>query len=167
MAAIKMIVVGLTVDPSSNSPIVVLKDIEGRYTLPIWIGILEASSIATQLEEVELSRPMTHDLFVNVLAENGTTLQKIVVNDLRENTYYARIHFIGGDGHEFDIDARPSDSIAMALRTGADVFVEEDVLERAQVLDQKAVEQAEKNMEEKWKKILESLDPEDLGKYRM
>ncbi|MDP8225510.1 MAG: bifunctional nuclease family protein [Candidatus Lernaella stagnicola] len=167
MAAIKMSVVGLTVDPSSNSPIVVLRDEEGRFTLPIWIGILEASSIATQLEKIELSRPMTHDLFVSVLENAGMRLSRVLVNDLRENTYFARIFFQDDEGNEFDVDARPSDSIAMALRVEAEIFVEEGVLERAEALDKKALEHAEKSMDDKWKEILESLDPDDLGKYRM
>ncbi len=167
MAPIKMVVAGLTVDPTSNSPIVVLKDDEGKYTLPIWIGILEASSIATQLESMELSRPMTHDLFISVLENIGARIAKIVISEIRDNTYFARIHFIDREGNEFDIDARPSDSIAMALRVQADIFVEEVVLERTEALDKRALQNAEKEMEDKWKDILENLDPDDLGKYRM
>jgi uncharacterized protein len=167
MIPIKMTVAGLTVDPGNKSPIVVLKDSDGKYMLPIWIGILEASSIAAQLEKIELSRPMTHDLFASVLNETGLTLARIVVNDLRDNTYFARLFFVDESGKEFDLDARPSDSIAMALRVDAEIFVAQDVLDRADLLDRRAMEQAEENMEEKWKEILEGLDPEDLGKYRM
>jgi bifunctional DNase/RNase len=164
---VRMNVVGITVDPNSNSPIVVLKESEGERLLPIWIGILEASSIATQLEKVELSRPMTHDLFMIVLQTLHTKIERIVVNDLEDNTYYARIFLRNRSGKEFNLDARPSDSIALALRAGADIWVDEQVLDKAKELDQASLAQMKKTMDEKWKEILENVDPDELGKYRM
>jgi len=163
----KMKIAGLTVDPSSNVPIVLLHDETGEDILPIWIGILEASSIATQLENIELARPMTHDLFASVLKQLGARITKIVINDLNENTYFARISLADREGRIFEIDARPSDSIAMALRAKADIYVEESVLEKAQRIDKKTLEEQQKTMEEKWKEFLENIDPDDLGKYRM
>jgi len=163
---VKMHVVGITVDSNTNAPIVVLRDEEGEKILPIWIGILEASSIATQLEKVELARPMTHDLFINLLRLVGLKLNKIIVTDLQDNTYYARIFFADNKGKEFDIDARPSDSLALALRAEAEIFVNESVLEKATLIDKKVLENARKTMDEKWKEILENIDPDDLGKYR-
>ena len=164
---IKMSVIGITVDPNSNSPIVVLRDASGEKTLPIWIGILEASSIATQLEKVELARPMTHDLFSAVLRELGVKVSRIVVSDLQNNTYFARIFFTDPSGREFEMDARPSDSIAMALRFDAAILVEDNVLEKAQEIDKRIMENVKKSMEDKWKELLDNIDPDDLGKYRM
>jgi bifunctional DNase/RNase len=161
-----MNVVGITVDTNTNSPIVLLREAEGAKLLPIWIGILEATSIAAQLEKVELSRPMTHDLFTAVLRELGVKLVKIVVTALESNTYFARIHFVDREGRNFDMDARPSDSIAMALRAGAEIYVDESVLAKASALDEKAMEAAHKKLDDKWKELLEEIDPDDLGKYR-
>jgi hypothetical protein len=165
--AVKMKVVGLMVDPTSNGPVVVLRDEKGDHLLPIWIGILEASSIAAAMEKLELNRPMTHDLFVNVLAELGVTVTKIVVNDLQDNTYYARIHLTDTRKKAFDVDARPSDSIALALRVGADIYVEDSVLTNAIKLDKEMFEKMQKAQEDRWKEMLENLDEDELGKYRM
>ena len=165
--AVKMSVVGIAIDPTNNSPIVILRDREGEVTLPIWIGILEASSIATQLEKVALARPMTHDLFVGLLEKMGTKIERILVNDLRNNTYFATLFFSDEHGNEFTMDARPSDSIALALRLGANIFVEETVLEKASKLDEEMIENLKKSMDKKWDEILGGIDPDDLGKYRM
>jgi bifunctional DNase/RNase len=167
MEHIKMDVAGLTVDPTNDSPIVILRDEKGEYTLPIWIGILEASAIATQLENVNLARPMTHDLLVTMLNSLKATVQKIVVSDLRDNTYFARIHLVDQAGRKFDLDARPSDSIALALRVKAQIFVDKSVLERANLLDENALKNLKKTVEDKWKELLDNIDPDDLGKYRM
>lgn len=167
MEQIKMDVAGLTVDPTSDSPIVILRDEKGEFTLPIWIGILEASAIATQLENVNLARPMTHDLLVTMLTSLEATVRKIVVSDLRDNTYFARIYLEDREGRAFDIDARPSDSIALALRVKAEIFVDRSVLERASLLDENALKNMKKTVEDKWKELLDNIDPDDLGKYRM
>jgi len=165
--AVKMKVVGLMVDPNNSGPVVVLRDEAGEHLLPIWIGILEASSIAAAMEKLQLARPMTHDLFVSTLAEIGARIDKIVVNDLQDNTYFARIHLVDQQGRTHEIDARPSDSIALALRVSADIYVEENVLDNAIKLDKEMFEKMQKAQEDKWKEMLEELDEDDLGKYRM
>ncbi len=124
----EMKVAGITVDPFTNTPIVLLKDSEEKDVLPIWIGLLEASSIATALENIETPRPMTHDLIKNLLDSLGVKILKIEVNDLKDNTYYALIH-LDVNRKRMVIDSRPSDAIAIALRTSAPIFVEESVIQ--------------------------------------
>ena len=165
--AVKMKVVGLMVDPASSGPVVVLRDEQGDHLLPIWIDILEASSIAAAMEKLQLSRPMTHDLFVNVLDELGVKITKIVVNDLQENTYFALIHLVDDSGRAREIDARPSDSIALALRVNAEIYVEQKVLDSAIKLDKEMFEKMQQAQDDKWKDMLENVDEDDLGKYRM
>jgi bifunctional DNase/RNase len=145
---------------------VILKSVSADQALPIWIGILEATAIATELEKVRLSRPMTHDLLKNLLDKLGVTVSKVEVCDLRDNTFYARIFFSSKDG-SYDIDARPSDAIALALRTNCPIFVDDKVLEQSKDLDgePQAVDESEEG--KKWKEYLEKLSPEDFGKYKM
>src|SRR5688572_32739245 len=156
-----MTIKGLMLDPVSNSPIVVLKDGEEKVFLPIWVGIFEANAIALQLENIATPRPMTHDLLKNVINHIDAIVTKIVINDLRDSTFYALIHVTIG-GRKLGIDARPSDAIALALRTEAPIFVEQAVLEQAQTISPEGEES-----EEKMKKWFEGLGPEDLGKYKM
>jgi bifunctional DNase/RNase len=133
---IEMTIKGLMVDPVTNMPIVILKDKEGDRVLPIWVGIFEANAIALQIENVATPRPMTHDLLRNVIHDLNAVVQKIVVCDLQENTFYALIYLaLGGNGDTVAIDARPSDAIALALRTRAPIFVEEAVIDSAKTLD--------------------------------
>jgi len=153
---------GLMLDPSSNVPIVILKDTESQYFLPIWIGVFEANAIALRIEGVEPLRPMTHDLLRSTLEQLGARVQKIVISDLKENTFFALIHLLR-DESSMAIDARPSDAIALALRTAAPIFVLRSVMEKAQAVD--LATQA--TDEEKLKKWLEEISPEDLGKYTM
>ena len=161
-----MIISGLTVDPLSNSPIVILKEIDGEKTLPIWIGLLEATAIASELEGIQFSRPMTHDLLKNILELIDVKVAKIEVCDLKANTYYALIH-ITHKGKEMTIDARPSDALALSLRVDAPVFVAEEVIEKSKQMDLKA-EPVDKSEEgKKWQEILDNLNPEDFGKYKM
>jgi bifunctional DNase/RNase len=155
-----MEVKGLMIDPSSNNPIVILRDPESQVFLPIWIGLFEASAIQLGLEAVASPRPRTHDLLASMLRMLGSEVVKVVVADLREQTFYAVIHVKRGL-EEIEIDARPSDAIALALRTGSPVFVAPSVLEKAQVGSGTQDEQ------ERLKKLLEELDPEDLGEYEM
>ena len=157
---IPMTIKGLMLDPVSNSPIVVLKDGEEKVFLPIWVGIFEANAIALQLENIATPRPMTHDLLKNVINHIDAIVTKIVINDLRDSTFYALIHVTIG-ARTLEIDARPSDAIALALRTEAPIFVEQAVLEQAQTIS------ADESPEDKLKKWLESVNPEDLGKYKM
>lgn len=162
----EMKVAGITVDPFTNTPIVILKDLEEKEVLPIWIGLLEASSIATALENIQTPRPMTHDLFRNVLEKLGARVIKIEVNDLRDNTYYALIH-MEVESKRLVIDSRPSDAIAIAIRTGASVFVEESVIRKSAKVD--VGQKGDKVVAETgdWEDLLESLSPDDFGKYKM
>ena len=158
---IEMTIKGLMVDPITNSPIVILRDKEGQRVLPIWVGIFEANAIALQIENISTPRPMTHDLLRNVIQDLKASVQKVVVCDLQENTFYALIYLLL-DGDTVAIDARPSDAIALALRTRAPIFVEEAVIDNAKTVDVSA-DKADADRLHKW---LESLDPDDLG-YKM
>jgi bifunctional DNase/RNase len=159
---IEMVIKGLMVDPVTNMPIIILLDKDGERVLPIWVGIFEANAIALQIENVSTPRPMTHDLLRNVLQNLGASVEKVVVSDLKENTFYALV-YLGFSGDRVVVDARPSDAIALALRTRAPIFVEEHVIERAKTVDF-ATERNDADRLQKW---LESLDPEELGKYKM
>ena len=164
---IEMKVTGLTIDPFTNMPIIILKDVEEKSALPIWIGLIEASAIATELEKIQLARPMTHDLMKNVLQTLEVEIQKIEVNDLCDNTFYARI-YLRHDGKEYVIDSRPSDAIALALRAGAPIFVDKKVIEKSRNIDLgKEGKEGGKGERQKWSEILENLNPEDFGKYKM
>jgi bifunctional DNase/RNase len=130
-----MSVGGLTVDPVTKTPIVVLRDADNKLNLPIWIGLLEATAMATEIEGIKMARPMTHDLLRSTLAALGATVESVEVNDLRENTYFALVHLRHGD-RSLMIDARPSDAIALALRTRCPIYVAKAVLEQSSVLQQ-------------------------------
>jgi bifunctional DNase/RNase len=161
---IEMTIKGLMVDPITNTPIVILRDKDGQKVLPIWVGIFEANAIALQIENISTPRPMTHDLLRNVIHDLKAEVKKIVVCDLQENTFYALIYLaLNGNGDTVAIDARPSDAIALALRTKAPIFVEDTVIDHAKTVDF-TTEKADADRLHKW---LESLDPDDLGKYKM
>src|SRR5437588_6610824 len=132
---ILMTVGGLTLDPVTKTPIVILKDAENKLNLPIWIGLLEATAMATELEGIKMARPMTHDLLRGVLGELGASVEAIEVTDLRDNTYYALIHLVI-EGRRLAIDSRPSDAISLALRTKSPIYVAKKVLESSSVLQQ-------------------------------
>jgi uncharacterized protein len=157
-----MVIKGLMVDPVTNMPIVILRDKDGQKVLPIWVGIFEANAIALQIENVATPRPMTHDLLRNIIQDLNASVQKIVVCDLQDNTFYALI-YLNLNGGTVAIDARPSDAIALALRTRAPIYVEETVIDNAKTFDP-VPEKADSERLHKW---LESLDPDDLGKYKM
>jgi len=157
-----MTIKGLMVDPVTNVPIILLRDADGQKVLPIWVGIFEANAIALQIENVTPPRPMTHDLLRNVISDLKASVQKIVVSDLKENTFYAVI-YLDVSGAAVAVDARPSDAIALALRARCPIFVEESVIEAAENRDPTA-EKPDMDRLQKW---LESLDPNDLGKYKM
>jgi bifunctional DNase/RNase len=158
---VPMSIKGLMLDPVSNSPIVVLKDDAEKFFLPIWVGIFEANAIALQLENVSTPRPMTHDLLRNMIAELDARVTRVVINDLRDSTFFAQIRVITGE-RTLELDARPSDAIALALRADAPIFVAQSVLEQAQTISPDSEEQ-----DEKVKKWFEQLDTDDLGKYKM
>jgi uncharacterized protein len=158
---IEMTIKGLMVDPITNMPIVILRDKDGQKVLPIWVGTFEANAIALQIENISTPRPMTHDLLRNVIHDLKASVQKVVVCDLQDNTFYALI-YLATAGDTVAIDARPSDAIALALRTRAPIFVEDTVVDNAKTVDL-AADKADADRLHKW---LESLDPEDLG-YKM
>ncbi|HEY6359628.1 MAG TPA: bifunctional nuclease family protein [Vicinamibacterales bacterium] len=159
---IEMTIKGLMVDPITNMPIVILKDKEGDRVLPIWVGIFEANAIALQIENIATPRPMTHDLLRNVISDLNGQVDRVVVCDLKDNTFYAIIH-LTVRGERVAIDARPSDAIALALRTRSPILVEETVIDNAKTVDFSS-ERADTDRLQKW---LESLDPDELGKYKM
>ena len=159
---VPMSIKGLMLDPVSNSPIVVLKDDDEKFFLPIWVGIFEANAIALQLENVSTPRPMTHDLLRNALSELNAEVTRIVINDLRDSTFFARIRLVT-NGRTLDLDARPSDAIALALRAQAPIFVAQSVLEQAQTI----TPDPDASDEEKVKQWFDNLGPDDLGKYKM
>lgn len=163
---IEMQVTGLTIDPFTSMPIVILKDREEKYALPIWIGLIEASAIATELEKIQLSRPMTHDLLKSILEEVAVTVEKVLISDISDNTFYAQIFFKTKE-KSFTMDARPSDAIALALRTKSPIFVEKAVIDKSRKIDLSKEGMGEGAKQQKWAEILENLSPEDFGKYKM
>ena len=162
----RMVVSGLTIDPFSNSPIMILKDTDSDKAVPIWIGLLEATAIASELENIKFSRPMTHDLLRNIMETMEIQVTKVVVCDLRDNTYFALI-YLQKDGEEVSIDARPSDAIALALRTKCPIYVAEAVIQKARRVDLSAQEAISSEDAKKWTEILEALDADDFCKYKM
>ena len=159
---IEMTIKGLMVDPITNMPIVILKDKEGDRVLPIWVGIFEANAIALQIENIATPRPMTHDLLRNIITDLDGQVDRVVVSDLKDNTFFAIIH-LTVKGEAVVVDARPSDAIALALRTRAPILVEEAVIDNAKTVDFTS-DRADSDRLQKW---LESLDPDDMGKYKM
>ncbi len=180
---VEMFVAGLVLDPNTNAPIVILKDTSGDICLPIWIGLSEATAIASSLKKVEIIRPMTHDLLKDIVDVLDVKVLRVHIRSLEDNTFYADIEIISGDTIK-TIDARPSDAIALAVRVGAPITVAEGVLEQAQVTlvtvnpeemeevdvetrDEESGQQNFANIEkEKWEEILEEMDPDDF-KYKM
>jgi len=176
---VKMSVGGLTLDRVTKTPIVVLKDDADNLNLKIWIGLLEATSMATELEGVKMNRPMTHDLLKNLLEQFGASVESIEVTALKENTFYATIN-LALDGEQLSVDFRPSDAISLALRTGSPIYVAREVLEASSVLSDAASEEDSDDDDldddvaqdlsdvapEEWSNILEKLDPDDF-KYKM
>ena len=159
---VEMKIRGLMMDPVTNMPIVVLKDVTGEGVLPIWVGIYEANAIALEIEKVTTPRPMTHDLIKNVLMGLEAQVSKVVVSELREDTFYAVI-WMERDGHMISIDSRPSDALALALRVDCPIFVEDEVLKSSKL----AAAISDKASSEELRKWLENLNDDDLGRYKM
>ena len=159
---IEMAVKALMVDPLTNLPIIILRDEGQDRVLPIWVGPVEANAIALQIENVATPRPMTHDLLRNVIKDLDGTVERVVVCDLRDNTFYAVI-YLNVRGESVAIDARPSDAIALALRTRSPILVDETVIDNARTVDLSSDREDSKHL----KKWLEELDPDELGKYKM
>ncbi len=159
---VEMKIRGLMMDPVTNMPIVVLKDAHGTAILPIWVGIYEANAIALEIEKVQTPRPMTHDLLKNVLLGLDVKVNKVVVSDLKEDTFYALI-WMEKEGQLMSMDSRPSDALALALRLDCPIFVDDEVLRNSKV----ASAVSEKSTNEELRKWLEGLSDEDLGRYKM
>ena len=157
---IEMSIKGLMVDPITNMPIVILRDKDGQKVLPIWVGIFEANAIALKLENIDTPRPMTHDLLQSIINDAGQHVARIVITELKESTFYASIHLAGPTGERI-IDSRPSDAIALALRSSAPIYVDESVLSQAQTIS------LDETQEDRLKKWLENAGAEELGKYKM
>jgi bifunctional DNase/RNase len=153
---------GLMMDPVSNMPIVVLRDTNGNTILPIWVGIYEANAIALEIEKVSTPRPMTHDLIKTLLHGLGTGIRKVVVSELKDDTFYAVI-WLDKDGELISVDSRPSDALALALRLDCPIFVDESVLKNSK-MSNAATDKINTEEQRRW---LESLDDEDLGRYKM
>jgi uncharacterized protein len=159
---IEMKIRGLMLDPVTNMPIVVLKEADGASILPIWVGSYEANAIAIEIEKVQTPRPMTHDLIKNILVGMRATLERVVVSELKDDTFYALVWLIV-DGHQVSIDSRPSDALALALRMDSPIYVEESVLKTSKV----AMLTSDKFKDENLRRWLENLNEDDLGKYKM
>jgi len=159
---VEMQIRGLMMDPVTNMPIVILKDIGSDTVLPIWVGVYEANAIALEIEKVTTPRPMTHDLIKNVLVGLESQVRKVVVTELRDDTFFAVI-WVERDGRIISIDSRPSDALALALRMDCPIFVEDDVLKSSKV----AASNSERLTPEDLRKMLEDLNDEDLGRYKM
>lgn len=163
----KVTIAGMTMDPASNTPIIILKSDNDDQAIPIWIGLLEATSIASALQNINFDRPMTHDLFKNFTEMLNISVAKVEVCDLKNNTFYARIYFTSRE-RNFDIDARPSDAIAIALRFRAPIYVDEKVIEKSRIPETEKGEALDNSEEGKrWADYLEKLSPEDFGKYKV
>jgi bifunctional DNase/RNase len=164
---IEMRVSGLTMDPITNTPIVILKDLEEKKAIPIWIGIFEASAIATEIEKITFSRPMTHDLLNDIVKLLNAEVVRVEIHDLRNNTFFANIHLLREE-KLIVVDARPSDAIAIALRAGAKIFVDEKVIEKSRNVDfGTKMTDLDRLKKEKMAEFLENLSPDDFGKYKM
>jgi bifunctional DNase/RNase len=155
-------VLGITIDPVTNSPIVILRDVDKKFTLPIWIGVLEANSIAIEIEKMDLPRPMTHDLTKNIIEKFGGKVLRVEITDLKDNTYFAVI-YIQSNSKKIQIDSRPSDAIALALRCEAAIYVYESVLDKAYSIES----EDGKDSQDRWSELLEMLNPEEFTKYKM
>ncbi|MBI5344120.1 MAG: bifunctional nuclease family protein, partial [Deltaproteobacteria bacterium] len=160
----EMKVFGLTIDPFTNAPIVILKDMDEKNALPVWIGVLESSAIAAELEKIQFSRPMTHDLVREILKTMQIDVTKIEVNDLKDNVYYATIH-MASKGTAFTVDARPSDAIALALRMSSPIFVDTRVLDKSKSIDMRA--EGKQGSAKDLIEMLDQLSPDEFGKYKM
>jgi uncharacterized protein len=189
-STVEMFVHGLVLDPATQAPVIILKDVAGEATLPIWIGIAEATSIASAIKQLNLSRPLTHDLLYEIVVKSGFKVERVVITELRESTYYADLILSKGDQQTMVIDARPSDAIAIAVRSGAAIHVAQNVLDQAKAQfvgkataggegedptqmggedgPPRSISESDFQAidKDKWKQILEDLDPDDF-KYKM
>lgn len=160
---VEMKVEGLTLDPLTNMPIIILKDLLSEKALPIWVGYFEANAIALEIEKINTPRPMTHDLLRNTISSLHAKVKHVLINDLQDNTFFAVISIIQ-NGSDMTIDSRPSDAIALALRTKSPIFVEEKVIEAAKKLDLPDPDKIQNDEKRQWKDWITSIKPQDFGK---
>src|SRR5579871_2895878 len=160
---VEMKIRGLMMDPVTNMPIVILKDVNGNALLPIWVGIYEANAIALEIEKVSTPRPMTHDLIKSLLLGLSTGVRKVVVNELKDDTFYALI-WLEREGEMISVDSRPSDALALALRLDCPIFVDDEVLKSSSKVTAAATDKVNNEELKRW---LEGLNDEDLGRYKM
>lgn len=158
---IEMKVMGIALDTRTGSPIVVLHDIDNRKALPIWIGSAEASAIIRKIENITVSRPMTHDLIVEIVEKSGGQIDRVEINDVEKDTYYAIIYIKNSEGKEVEIDARPSDAIAVAIRVDAPIFVTANVLANGSVSCDAAKDEEEA---QEFRNFIQSIKPSDFEK---
>ncbi|TNF49491.1 bifunctional nuclease family protein [bacterium] len=156
---------GLTMDPNNNNPVILLKQKDGQKVMPIWIGLFEANSIAMSLGGVDVPRPMTHDLLRSVLEESGLTVEKVAVTELKDNTFYATI-FLRSNDSQIQVDSRPSDAIALAVRSQCPIFIMDSIFTQSSI-DLDSIEVTREESGDKWLDLLENMDPEDFSKYKM
>lgn len=163
----KATIAGLTVDPETNAPILILETDKDNRVVPIWIGMLEATAITAVLNKVQFDRPMTHDLFRLFIDRIGYEVVKVEIADIRDNTYFARVYFVSKE-RTFDMDARPSDAIALGLRFNAPIYLEDSVIEKSSVVIETRSEMVDTSDDgKKWADYLEKLSPDDFGKYKV
>ena len=160
---VEMKVEGLTLDPLTNMPIIILKDLAGDKALPIWVGYFEANAIALEIEKINTPRPMTHDLLNNIISSLQAKVKHVLVTDIKDNTFFAEISVIQ-NGSDMTIDSRPSDAIALALRSKSPIFVEEKVIEAAKSLDLPDPDKLQNQEKQQWKDWITSIKPQDFGK---
>ncbi len=162
----EMTIGGLAMDPSTNAPILILNSVHEDFSIPIWIGILEAASIASVLQNIAFDRPMTHDLFKNFIEKVNIKIARIEVCDLKDNTFYAKIYCQSPE-HSFILDSRPSDAIALALRFKAAIYVDDKVVENLKVKNGEYETVDDSDQGKKWEEYLKNLSPDDFGKYKV
>lgn len=162
----KVTISGLILDPDSNTPILILKSEENDQVIPIWIGFLEATAIATSLKSIRFDRPMTHDLFLNFVELTGLSVTRVEVCDIQDSTFYAKIHFSSSET-SFSLDSRPSDAIAIAIRADAPIFVDEMVFLKSNKIDEPVHASDDSEEGQKWAEYLKNLSSEDFGKYKV
>ena len=160
---VEMKVEGLTLDPLTNMPIIILKDLLSDKALPIWVGYFEANAIALEIEKINTPRPMTHDLLRSMISSLHAKVKHVLINDLKDNTFFAVISVIQ-NGSDMTIDSRPSDAIALALRTKSPIFVEEKVIEAAKKLDLPDPNKIQNDEKQQWKDWITDIKPQDFGK---
>lgn len=163
---VEMKIKGLAIDPGNKAPVVLLGDLEDKFTVPIWIGMLEASAIAMVLEKIEAPRPMTHDLMHNMLTQMNAEIERIVIHELKDSTFFAKIHIRINDQKQV-VDARPSDSMALALRAGCSIWMDDSVIEQAAITEDEMKDGEKMNQSAEKKELAEMTFADFPNKYKM